>query len=90
MANQPAITPVLYTKQGCPYCDEVLSFFNEHGLSYRQKDVTTDAAASEEMKRLSGQTKAPTLDWNGKILADFDVKELVPFLQKQNVEFEDS
>jgi hypothetical protein len=33
-----------------------------------------------EMKRLSGQSKAPVLDWSGEILADFGATELVPFL----------
>jgi hypothetical protein len=42
------------------------------------------------MQEKSGQTKAPTLDWHGKILADFDTEELVPFLQEQDVKLEDS
>jgi hypothetical protein len=42
------------------------------------------------MQKKSGQTKAPTLDWHGKILADFGVEELIPFLQAQNVKMEDS
>jgi hypothetical protein len=32
------------------------------------------------MKRISGQTKAPVLDWSGEILADFGAAELEPFL----------
>jgi len=42
------------------------------------------------MDRKSGQTKAPVLDWHGKILADFGVDELVPFLHTQGVELEES
>lgn len=34
-----------------------------------------------EMVALSGQSKAPTLDWDGEVLADFGVDELVPFLE---------
>ena len=48
------------------------------------------ATALDEMERISGQTKAPVLDWHGKILADFGVEELKPFLQSQDVGFEDS
>jgi glutaredoxin 3 len=54
------------------------------------KDVTSDSSAYAEMQKKSGQTKAPTLDWNGQILADFGTDELVPFLRKQNVKLEDS
>lgn len=82
--------PVLYVKTGCPWCHEVIEFMDGHGVSYRQMNVSDDRSAMEEMQRKSGQTRSPTLDWNGKILADFGVDELVPFLRKQNVKLEDS
>ncbi|HYP17691.1 MAG TPA: glutaredoxin family protein [Opitutus sp.] len=82
--------PILYVKTGCPWCHQAIEFLSEHGIGYREKDVSADAAAMREMQQKSGQSKAPTLDWNGKILADFDVDQLVPFLQKQNVKLEDS
>lgn len=37
------------------------------------------------MVDLSGQTKAPTMDWHGEVLADFGVDELVPFLKKRGM-----
>jgi glutaredoxin 3 len=82
--------PILYTKEGCPWCTEAIKFLDEHGVGYRLREVSGDAAAFEELKRKSGQTKAPTLDWNGKILADFGTEELVPFLRDRNVRLEDS
>ena len=83
-------TPILYVKTGCPYCDEAVEYLDEHGIDYKQKEVLSDARAFEEMKSKSGQTKAPTLDWNGKILADFGVEDLPKFLRAQNVKLEDS
>jgi hypothetical protein len=44
--------------------------------------VSGNREAMAEMVSLSGQSKAPTLDWNGQVLADFGVEELVPFLRK--------
>lgn len=82
--------PILYTKSGCPWCDEAVEFLDGHGVEYRLKDVSADSAAYAEMEKKSGQTRAPTLDWNGKILADFGTDELVPFLRDQNVKLEDS
>ena len=81
--------PILYVKQGCPWCNEAVEFLDGHGVGYRLKEVTSDLTAFAEMEKISGQTKAPTLDWNGKILADFGTEELVPFLQGQNVKLED-
>lgn len=82
--------PVLYIKPGCPWCEEVVAFMGEHGIGYREKDVATDAAARAEMLKKSGQPKVPVLDWDGKVLADFGVEELVPFLHTQGVELEES
>jgi glutaredoxin len=82
--------PILYVKPGCPWCGEVIDFLRGHGVDYREQDVIADASAMREMQRKSGQTRAPTLDWHGKILADFGVEELVPFLHEQNVTLEDS
>ena len=82
--------PILYIKPGCPWCVEATAWLDEHGISHRRVDVVTDARARAEMERKSRQSKAPTLDWHGKILADFGVAELVPFLRAQNVKLEDS
>lgn len=82
--------PILYVKAGCPWCEEVVDFLGDHGVSYREKNVTTDSDAFAEMRRISGQSKAPVLDWHGTILADFGVEELKPFLLKKNVKLEDS
>ncbi|HWA27310.1 MAG TPA: glutaredoxin family protein [Lacunisphaera sp.] len=77
-------------KPGCPWCHEVIDFLTDHGIGYREVDVTRDPAALQEMQKKTGQAKAPSLDWHGKILADFGLAELKPFLQQQNVKFEDS
>jgi glutaredoxin 3 len=82
--------PILYTKIGCPWCDEAVGFLDRNGISYKLREVTNDAQAMDEMRRKSGQTKAPTLDWRGEVLADFGVDELVPFLRKHDVKLEDS
>ncbi len=82
--------PVLYVKTGCPWCVEARDFLDGHGIDHREVNVTGDPEAFEDMKRRSGQTKTPTLDWHGEILADFSVKELVTFLHEHDVVLEDS
>lgn len=90
MNTESSDLPILYVKRGCPWCAEAISFLDEHGIGYRQQDVSRDQAAFQDMQRKSGQTRAPTLDWHGKILADFGTEELVAFLQEQEVKLEDS
>lgn len=72
--------PILYTKIGCPWCAEAREVLDRRGIGYTEHGVTTDAAAFAEMQRLSGQTKAPVLNWGGEILADFGAVELESFL----------
>ena len=75
------ITPKLYVKTGCPWCEEVLEYFDAHKLPYEKIVVSGNPAAMNEMRELSEQTKAPTMDWDGEVLADFGVDELIPFLK---------
>lgn len=81
---------MLYVKTGCPWCEAVRDFLDDHGISHRELNVTDDRHAFEEMIKLSGQPKAPTLNWHGDILADFDVAELTEFLHAHDVVLEDS
>jgi len=77
--------PFLYIKSGCPWCDEAEDYLKQHGIAYGKADVSSDPTAFDEMKRLSGQTKAPTMRWDDEILADFGVEELASFLREKNV-----
>jgi glutaredoxin 3 len=72
---------VLYVKNGCPWCVEVEQYLKQHGIEVEKVVVSGNAQAMSEMVALSGQSKAPTLDWDGEVLADFGVDELVPFLE---------
>jgi glutaredoxin 3 len=74
--------PILYIKRGCPWCDEVVDYLAKQKIEVQTFLVSSDREAMLEMVSLSGQSKAPTLDWHGHVLADFGVEELVPFLKK--------
>ena len=74
-------TRILYVKSGCPWCTEVLGYIERNGIAVSKVVVSGDRHAMDEMIRISGQSKAPTLNWDGEILADFGVEELVPFLE---------
>ncbi|MBB5352012.1 glutaredoxin [Haloferula luteola] len=74
--------PLLYIKSGCPWCIDAEAYLRREGIEYDVVDVLRDREAMAAMKEISGQTKAPTLDWDGEVLADFGVDELIPFLEK--------
>jgi glutaredoxin len=77
----PKPLPKLYVKTGCPWCEDATAFLDQKKIPYETIVVSGNAAAMNEMIELSGQTKTPTLDWDGEVLADFGVEELEPFLK---------
>ena len=79
------MTLTLFVKTGCPWCVEAEEVLQRQGISYDRVDVLRDKKAFQYMKEISGQSKAPTLEWDDKILADFGAEELVEFLQENNL-----
>ncbi len=77
--------PILYLKPGCPWCEDVVDFLARKNIAVKKVVVSGNREAMREMIDLSGQSKAPTLDWHGEVLADFGVEELVPFLKQRKV-----
>jgi len=80
-----AIRPILYVKSGCPWCHEAEDYLKEHGIAYTRANVSADPKVFAAMVELSGQTKAPTMDWDGEVLADFGADELDVFLRARGV-----
>ena len=73
--------PILYVKQGCPYCKAAMDYLDQKRIGYEKIDVRGSDSKMEKLQELSGQTKTPTLDWNGEVLADFGTDELEEFLR---------
>jgi len=84
MSEKPELK--LYIKPGCPWCVEVVAWLEKNGYRFRKIDVYADPSKFEEMRRLSGQSSAPTMTCGDLLLADFGVDELVPFLREHGIE----
>ncbi len=74
--------PTLYVKTGCPYCRAAMEALDARSVQYKEVDVRGDHALMQELQKISGQTKTPTIVWDGDVLADFGVEQLEPFLKK--------
>ena len=79
----------VFVKPECPWCVEAIQWLTSQGYQFEEVDVLADPAAFDEMRRLSGQTKTPTMVTDeGLLLADFGVDELIPFLEKNGLAIE--
>lgn len=74
--------PILYIKSGCPWCREALSFLNEHGVDIDIRDVSASAKDMDAMVAVTGQTKAPSFEYEDFIVADFSVDEFLAELDE--------
>ncbi len=76
--------PILYVKTGCAYCKAATDFLDGNKIGYEKIEVRGSDKAMKKLQEISGQTKTPTLDWDGDVLADFGVEELEEFLRNKS------
>jgi glutaredoxin len=69
----------LFVKPWCGWCVEAEEWLDQRGIGYDLIDVTSDRMGRKEMQELSGQTLAPVIQVDGRILADFDTDQLALF-----------
>jgi glutaredoxin len=82
------MTPPLkvYVKTWCPWCVTAQDWLDTHGYRYTIIDVEKSRADYDEMYRLSGQRRTPTLvTADGLVLPDFGPDELEVFLKKHSI-----
>jgi len=73
---------ILYVKEGCPWCEAAEEELQRLGVQYERREVRSNPEFFKEMREISGQSKAPVLDMDGRILADFGPEQLPAFLKK--------
>lgn len=69
----------LFIKPYCGWCHQAMDWLRQHQIPFETIDVISSSKAFDEMIRLSGQTLAPVIDVDGRILADFGARELADF-----------
>ena len=67
---------IVYTKKGCPWCDELIVFLVENHIDFDGKEIRGNSVFFEEMVNVSGQTFAPTVVVDGVVYPDTD-KEVI-------------
>lgn len=52
---------ILYSLDGCPYCEKVHDALDDHGVEYETEWVEAMHSERDEVKRISGQRGVPVL-----------------------------
>jgi glutaredoxin len=60
---------VIYTKPGCPYCQQARDYYDSKGIAYTDYDAQNDRARRAEMFKFSGDDPTvPCIVENGKLV----------------------
>lgn len=76
---------LVYTKRGCPWCEDLLSYLREEKIPFEEREVRGNESYFKEMKDLSFQEKAPTVVIDGVVYADTDKEAIKNILKKNNI-----
>ena len=76
---------IVYTKNGCGWCTEVVAFLRHKNLPFEEREVYSDDKYFKELVEKSGQERTPTLDLDGAILADTDTQAVEAWLKEKKV-----
>jgi thioredoxin reductase (NADPH) len=61
------------------FCNRTKEFLSQHGITFEERDVSSDEAALEELQRRSLMTTPVTLI-DGKVVVGFDQAKLAELL----------
>ncbi len=51
---------VLYSMEGCPYCDELKGYLQNEGMDYKPIDIEEKEHLWEKVKNITGEDYVPT------------------------------
>jgi len=70
----------VYSTPTCPYCVMAKDYFSSKAIAYQNLDVSQDAAAREEMVKISGQMGIPVIVINNQVIVGFDKQKIESLL----------
>jgi glutaredoxin 3 len=70
------MTIKVYTNSSCPHCIRVKKFLKEHGIKYREINISIYPEAAKELKNKTGQIGVPVLLFGNHKIVGFDENKL--------------
>jgi glutaredoxin 3 len=70
------MTIKLYTSSSCPYCMRAKKFLKEHGIKFKEINISVYPQAAKELKEKTGQTGVPVILTGNHKIVGFDEKKL--------------
>ena len=74
METQPKV--VVFSTPSCSWCRTLKQYLKQHSITFRDIDVSRDAAAARDMVRRTGQQGVPVTLINNKPIVGFNKNEI--------------
>lgn len=69
------VSPVIFTRPGCGFCDEAKDWLRKRGIAFVERDLTQDHSAVEELERM-GVYGEPAIVIDGQVMVEFNPQAL--------------
>lgn len=79
------LTVKAYLKPTCGWSGGVRAVLRKYDIDFEDVNILADPMAYSEMVRKSGQRMSPTVEVNGKVLADVSGEEVEAYLLSNNL-----
>ncbi len=70
--GKPQRRVVVYTSDGCPWCDKAKNHLRKNGIPFREVNVSRNPDEAQRLVARTGQRGTPQLDINGRFVVGFD------------------
>ena len=67
---------LVFTTPTCPWCQRAKQYLRQQRVSYREVDVSRDAAAARDLVRRTGQMGVPVVEIDGRPVVGFDQRAI--------------
>ena len=71
----------IYTQPSCGYCNELKDYLKKHGIAYRERDITKDRSAFEDLVNKYKIRATPLIVHGEQVVVGFNPDEIQKMLK---------
>ncbi len=76
---------ILYTSPTCTHCRTVREILEQNGISYEDRDITSDVTVMQELVDKTHQTAVPVVEIDGMTVVGADRRQIESLLQTKGL-----
>ena len=74
----------LYVKTGCPFCQKVLDYANQHNIPLQKRNIYDDEQNLKELLQLGGKQQVPFLLDESADISLYESNDIVEYLEQRH------